>query len=265
MLHGTNNFNEFNKRMRLHPINFIIIGSIIVLLFVLLRKAYALEGFQSTLLDMYVVSLRHADRLKNIEKQEYKIGRPISIVEGVKGDFINIPLLVSFGLVDSDYLDPTQTWRQKREIGCFLGHLYAIEKIKARFGYTIVFEDDFNITDDNFYENVQSILQALELKKIDFDLLFLGTSSNNKGTVVLDPVYNYNRNQTLAGTYGYVVKNKNIPKILGGIRVMYLAIDEQYEDLAKRGKLSILIVDPPLVHHQGDALPSTIETREIET
>ena len=265
MLRRTNNFNEFNKRMKIHPINYILIGCIIVLVYILLQRITILEGFTPTILDMYVVSLRHADRLKNIEKQEYKIGRPVSIVEGVKGDFINIPLLVSFGLVYSDYLDPTQTWRQKREIGCFLGHLYAIEKIKARFGYTIVFEDDFNITDDNFYENVLSILQALELKKIDFDLLFLGTSSNNKGAVVLDPVYAFNKNQTLAGTYGYVVKNKNVPKVLGGIRMMYLAIDEQYEDLGKRGKLSILVVDPPLVHHQGDVLPSTIENREIET
>jgi GR25 family glycosyltransferase involved in LPS biosynthesis len=252
------------NRMRIHPIHFIIIGCI-VLIYVLLQRTATLEGFEATLLDMYVISLRHADRLKNIEKQEYKIGRPIPIVEGVKGDFINIPLLVSFGLVDPAYLDPTRTWRQKREIGCFLGHLYVIEKIKARFGYTIVFEDDFNITDDNFYKNVLSILQTLELKKIEFDLLFLGTSSSNKGTVVLDPVYAFNKNQTLTGTYGYVVKNKNVPKILGGISVMYLAIDEQYEDLGKRDKLSILIVDPPLVHHQDNVLPSTIENREIET
>jgi hypothetical protein len=96
-------------------------------------------------------------------------------------------------------------------------------------------------------------------------MLFLGNLFNNKGTLLMDSVYTLNKDQTFAGTHGYVVNNRHVPKILDTLHVMYEAIDEQYEILARQDKLTILIVDPPMVNQQNDALASTIDDMSIET
>ena len=74
---------------------------------------------------------------------------------------------------------------------------------KNKYGYSIVFEDDF-IINDNFLMIVDESITKLQ--HIDFDLLFLGILGG-KGDQVIDNIY-----KTLAGSYqshAYLINNRN--------------------------------------------------------
>lgn len=248
--------------MKIRPSRILII--LILLLFIVLvwnQYGSVSEGFESNPIQMYVISLRHEDRLKNIEKQQEKVGQPIQIFDAVKGDFVEVAPLIASGVLDKKYANPEK--RQKREIGCYMSHLQLIQQVQQRSGYTIIFEDDFDIPNSSFLKDVSTILQTLENKGIEFDLLFLGTSSNNKGELVADNIYKQNKETNLWGTYGYLVNNVHIPKILDAIKTMDTPIDNQYEAQGRQDKLTILMVNPAIVNHQD--LGSTIGDFSIET
>jgi GR25 family glycosyltransferase involved in LPS biosynthesis len=250
--------------MKTHGLIRIIAILIILLLIVCVWKHYfAVEGFDSSPLQMYVISLKHADRMANIKKQEEKIGQTITIFDAVKGDFVDIEPLIAAGVLDKKYKTPTK--REKREIGCYMSHLQLIQQINQTSGYTIIFEDDFNIVSNTFLQDLSAIFKTLEEKQIDFDLLFLGTLTNNKGDPVVDTVYKQNKGQDLWGTHAYIVNNKHLAKILDGINVMDRPIDNQYDILGRQDKLINLMIDPAMVNQQVDTLGSTIGDFSIET
>jgi len=208
-----------------------------------------------------VISLRHADRLANIATQQAKITQPIEIFDAVKGDFIDVSALIKSGVLDKKYENATP--HQKRAIGCYMSHLQLLKHINTTSGYTIIFEDDFNITTSTFLEDISNILQIVE--QIDFDILFLGTATNNKGELIINNIYKQNMNQDLFGTYAYLVNNKNIPKILNAIKIMDTPIDVQYQVQGQRNALTILMVHPVIVENQDKQLISTINDLTIET
>jgi GR25 family glycosyltransferase involved in LPS biosynthesis len=248
--------------MNTHRIR-IVIGFIIILgILYIWNQYYLFEGFYSNSVQLYVISLRHADRLANIERQQRKIGQSITIFNGVKGDFIDIPALVASGILDKKYEKATP--HQKRAIGCYLSHVQLLQQITRTSGYTIIFEDDFNIITPTFLDDISNILQTLQ--KIDFDVLFLGTATNNKGELLANNIYKLNMNEPLLGTYAYLVNNKHIPKIINALKLIdNTAIDLQYQDKGKQNILRILMVQPVLVENQDKQLVSTINDLSIET
>jgi len=95
---------------------------------------------------MYVITLRHMDRMQNIELQQAKIPeKEIILFDAVKGDFIDQDQLVKEGILDPAFIGGTGF--RKREIACYMSHLNVYKKIKENKnpGYTILFEDDFII------------------------------------------------------------------------------------------------------------------------
>lgn len=205
------------------------------------------EGFNN--IDMYVISLKHTDRLENIKTQENKINEKIEIFDAVKGDTLDIQTLLKTNTITDKYKNANK--KEKRVIGCYLSHLNLLKKIKENNSckYTIIFEDDFDIVISNFCQEVQNIIRKME--KYDFDLLFLGNLQNNKGQHMIDTIYKMNVDENLWGTHGYIVNNKNIDKIIDKVKIMDEPIDNKYEKLGKNNELNIFIVHPTIVNQCG--------------
>jgi GR25 family glycosyltransferase involved in LPS biosynthesis len=200
-------------------------------------------------INMYVISLKHNDRLENIKKQENKINEKIEIFDAVKGDTLDIQTLLKENIITDKYKNAEKT--EKRVIGCYLSHLNLLKKIKETNSseYTIIFEDDFNIVISNFSQEIQSIIRKME--KYDFDLLFLGNLEKNKGKHIIDNIYKMNPDQHLWGAQGYIVNNKNIDKIIEKVKIMDRPIDDKYEELGKNNQLNIFVLHPTIVNQGG--------------
>lgn len=128
-----------------------------------------LDNFENSekKLHLYVITLKHEDRLKNIKTQQSKIDNHIELFDAVKGDFLNIDEIINKYKFSSNFFSNTfiDDKKRKREVGCYLSHLNLYRNIKNehRFGYTIVFEDDFNL-DNNFINAINNIISITEEK-----------------------------------------------------------------------------------------------------
>jgi GR25 family glycosyltransferase involved in LPS biosynthesis len=134
----------------------------------------------------------------------------------------------------------------RRQIGCYLSHLLLIKSLlNTQYQYTVIFEDDFYIVDDDFNNMLNNILDKIE---VDFDLLFLGTTTNNHGLKYKDEIYHVDKNTYLYGTHAYVINNKNINKIYDYLLNFDLPIDVKYQELIKYDKLIGFTVHPHIVN-----------------
>jgi len=239
---------------------FIIIILITIILFLCMKKSY--EGFETPTFDMYVISLKNPERLENIKKQEEKIGKKITIFDAVKGSELDLEVLSKSGtLIEPNNFNNVYN-QKKREVGCYLSHYRIYEKIKPNSNYTIVFEDDFEIKTDDFLNNVQNSIDKLDKASIDFDILYLGNHewNENHGTHIVDNLYKVGNGEGLGGTQGYVVRNKNIKKIINGTKKIDLTIDVKIQKMANDGVINVVSIYPYYVG-QG-AQPSEIAIAE---
>ena len=149
------------------------------------------ETFITNKFDIYVISLKNKDRLKNIKEQENKLGVSVEIFDAVKVDDLNLDEFVNNGMLLSKNYFNEKVKQKKREVGCYLSHYYIYKKIKSNDKYTIIFEDDFVIKVDDFIDKVNIAINKINEKNIDFDILFLGNHSHNEnhGTPVIDDIY----------------------------------------------------------------------------
>jgi GR25 family glycosyltransferase involved in LPS biosynthesis len=242
---------------------FIFIG--IISIFILTRNNFKENYDEDINIDMYVITLRHENRMKNIEKQAKKIGKEIGtdiiLFDAVKGDHL-----------DDDYTKSIDTSRhyngdyniKKREMGCYLSHFGVYEKIKEnnKSGYTIIFEDDFIVEDENIIETTKNSIRQLKNKGHDFDMLFLGNIDNTHGENIVDNLY-FAKNP-LIGAHGYVINNNKIDKIIKNIgKTPDTPIDLKIDELLKNLLLNIIVFYPSIVN-QGGADTSTIRDINIE-
>lgn len=247
---------------------YVLSGIIIIgLLFLLNEQFTIIEYFTSINIQMYVISLKHDDRLENIKKQENKINKKITIFDAIKGDQLNIDQTFENGTIDEKYKNATK--QRKRVIACYMSHLNLLKEIKINnikdSKYSIIFEDDFDIVIPNFLDEVKNILDKLDKKKLNFDMIFLGNLNNNKGDNVIDNIYEMDKNEHLWGTHSYIVNNNNIDKILDEIKLIDMPIDNKYEKLGKNKNLKIYVINPTIVNQSNNKLPSNINELSIET
>ena len=213
-------------------------------------------------IDLFVISLRHEDRMKNIEIQQKKIGKTIQIFDAVKGDHLNEEKLIQENILSKNAILQTNEKRRKREIGCYLSHLNLLKQIQnnSEDGYTIIFEDDIHIKTDNFLKDVKQIIENV---KGNFDLIYLGNINNNNGKQFIDNIYYVDVNGSILGTHGYLINNNSINKLIPLINFIEMPIDIVYEKLSKENKINTFIIFPTLVN-QGGAKSSTINDLSIE-
>ena len=185
------------------------------------------------------------ERKYNINKMQRFLCVPVHVFDA----FIGSQLDLSNLSIDLNY-----KYRFINEVGCYLSHYNLLSQITDEIGYTVVFEDDFRI-ELNFHEKIINILKKIE---IDFDILFLGDIvHNNKGKRYKDNIYYIDREKLLWGTQGYLIKNKNIKKVVSHLKNCDKEIDGKYKELIDDNKITGLIIKPNLVK-QDVNLHSTI-------
>lgn len=227
---------------------------IIVIIFTFFKPKSNIELFDSSyILDLYVITLGNKERLENIELQQKKINNKIDIFPAVNGKKSDINELKKKYNIKNDKL-------RLAEIGCYLSHLNIYKKIKQdnKKGYTIIFEDDFLVNSDNLLYEVKKIITILNKKNIDFDIIFLGNFRNNHGKNIQDNIYNIDYGNSLSGTYGYVVNNKNINKIINKTNQIDRPIDTKIQDLSYKKIFKSILIHPYLIVH-NNKINSTIK------
>ena len=216
--------------------------------------------------------MKNKNRINNIEKQTNIINKSangnniiINKIDAVIGVNIDLNELVKQKILSPNYLENTN--RRKGQIGCYLSHLKIyniINNKKPHTGYSIIFEDDFDVKTDNFINIVNNALNVLKNK--DFDLLFLqnnsdicgnGRHAKNHDAQLKDNVYYFNKKQLLYGTLAILVNNKNIEKILKNIETIGEPIDVKFQTLGRKDKLNIMLLYPDIVDQRKDII-STI-------
>jgi GR25 family glycosyltransferase involved in LPS biosynthesis len=258
----------------------IVFFIIIFLLFVwYLVYPYNVENFEmDKKLDFYVITMKNPDRLKNIEEQEGKINKnvtekiKIELIDAVVGVDLDLKNMVNEGIlspefVDKNNIDDTSKHR-RRVIGCYASHLknYDIIKRKGNNGYSVIFEDDFDIKNEDFLDVVIKALN--DLQNHDFDMLFLGNNHRNygngevlknKGDLLVNNIHFVNGGQYFYGTHAILINNKNISKIIDKTKFIHSEIDTKLQSLSG-GELKILVLYPDIVEQQPDKfLPTTIQ------
>lgn len=206
--------------------------------------------------EMFVITMKDKDRLENIETQQNKIGKSnqIQTFDAIVGKNVNAEELITTGVLNEKYKHPSHL--NYGEIGCYLSHLNLLKSVKKREGYTIIFEDDFDIKDTEFIKHINSIIKSI---KNQFDIIFLGNLNDNHGEHIVDDIYKIDKGNWMWGTHAYLVNNENIDHIVDNMKRMTSAIDDMYETNAKMEILNICLIYPIMVDQiRGDIIPSTI-------
>lgn len=195
------------------------------------------EMFENgTYIDYYVISMKGQDkRIDNILTQQQKINATINVFDAIIGedvDMNNVPNQI----IAEDFKKNTK--HRKREIGCFLSHYYILKLIESNGnpdGYTVIFEDDFNIVVDGFEEKLKSTLESMS--QYEFDMLYIETISNNMGERLTDDVCKIDTTKDFYGTQAYIVKNSSIDRLLDATWTIDMAIDNKYTTAIKSNKI----------------------------
>jgi len=241
-----------------------IVFLIIILVSILILQNYKTIEKLTSNIDIYIITLKQEKRIKNIEKQKEKLEGNILLFDAIKGDKLNIDELINSGKVSSNFEVTNKS--RKRILGCFLSHLGVYKEIhntSNNNGYTIVFEDDFNIKEDNFMDIVNKSIDSLKNKNIDFDILFLGNLNNNRGESIIDNIYYIDYDGSLIGMHGYLINNKNIKKIIDSFGIIDKPVDLEIERLSKTNVINTLVLNPDIVNQWGSDY-SSINNMNIE-
>ena len=195
-------------------------------------------------------------RHKNIVNHIKKIKLKINIFDAIEGKKI---------ISNDVFINELQINQQGKfkpgEIGCYLSHLSLLYTIKDDDNYTVIFEDDFKIEDCNFENCIQNIINKID---IDFDILFLGDLTNNYDEQYKDNIYKINKAQNLWGTHGYLLKNKNIKKIIDNLIIFNDVYDIRLKKLIDNDIINGLIINPNLIF-QDRSILSTIRVNKINS
>ena len=189
--------------------------------------------------DIYIISLRNIERMDNIKKQ-LKI---YNIFDAVNGMDINQNELVKKNILSPHF--KYDSLKRSKEIACYLSHVNILENIKKNspYNFSIIFEDDFIIKDDQFYNKINDIINNVN----DFDIIFLGNLNNNHKNNIYKNIYTFDETEYLWGTYAYLINKNSIDKIINEIKFIEKPIDIKYNELALYKKLNILTVFPTLI------------------
>ena len=232
---------------------YIGIGLVIVIIISLTFSIFIneIEGFDRDVdrIDYYVISMKVPERITNMEDQQKKMTSTLNIFDAVNGDTLDIHNIDGIMVTDEF---KSEDRHRKREIGCYLSHYGVLRTIKESGdpnGYTVIFEDDFQIIVDNFEDQIKKTLY--DMKDHDFDLLYVDNLSNNKGEPFIENVCKMDHAKDMWGTQSYIVKNKNIGKLLEQCSKIDMPIDWKYITGIKSGKLNAYTFCPYLTSSRG--------------
>lgn len=229
-----------------------IIIILIILLFLLLQINNFEKFISSNNINFYVIHMeKNTNRIDNIKENENKLNNRIQIFNAIVGNNVE---LNNLSIYEKNLINNFD-YRYKGEIGCYLSHLMLIKSLlNINTGYTVIFEDDFKIIDNNLDLKINNILSSID---IDFDVLYLGNLNNNHSNLYKNNIYYINPQQPLWGTHAYLINNKNIKKIYNSLLNMDKAIDNKIKENFDNKILNGLVIYPILVN-QNEIFNSTI-------
>lgn len=239
--------------MRVGRIFFIVC----LLLFVIICSALlvtttTLELFdnQATHIKYYVITMGNEERIKNIEENRAKIQSTIEIFDAVNGTNMDLDK------IEGPTIDPafkSDTKVRRGEIGCYLSHWNLYKKIESDGdynGYTVVFEDDFEIpNDEDFEKKITSTLDAME--KYEYDILYMHILSDNTGEPFIENVCRIDNSMDFYGTSSYIVKNKNVSKLIKEISNMNMQIDHKLLEGVRNNRIVAYTFCPLITKLKG--------------
>jgi GR25 family glycosyltransferase involved in LPS biosynthesis len=214
-------------------------------------------------IDYYVITLGgNKDRMDNIQEQKQKINCEIEIVDAVNGNELNLNYYTDAGVLKPKCSSCFSKKNIKREVGCYMSHLKVYDKIKYKNkpdGYSVIFEDDFRVKDDkNFIETVNKSID--DLKNTDFDYLFLGMLNGDGGKNVISNVYELPKDREhMYCAHAYIIKNKNIYKIIENLKLLEHIIDVAIFNKGKSDDLIVYKLTPEIVS-QNNFITTSIRT-----
>lgn len=246
----------------------IILITITYLFFICLFSLKFQEDFFSPEINKYpdvkffVISLAdnnsgsNSNRKTNIKIQEEKLQAPIKIFDAIDGNKISQEELLTKNILGNNFF--LVNTKRNKEIGCYMSHiaLYNIileTNIITPYRYTCIFEDDFKLG-DNF--NLEEILSTLSKLNNDFDICFLGNTFDNHGIQIANNIYSIDKNKSTIGTYGYLIANSNIKKIVQLTKLIDSPIDNKLDNLIKNNLLNCVVCYPNVVHYQDNYISS---------
>lgn len=236
----------------------LLILLLIVLSYIQFRQKHYQESFVTpTDIQYYVIhDPLNQEREKNIQKQETKLGKPIRRFDAVMGNTIDLNDLSIF----DPNLQNKYNNQNKNEYGCYLSHFMLIKSLSEQpltNGYTVIFEDDFQIMTDDLEQTIQHAWNIIEDDK-PVDMLFLGHLDTFVGPPYKENLFevDFQNTHDFAGTHGYVLRNQSIPTIMKSLYVIDNPIDHKFGKLFHDGQLRVLLMNPTIV----DQIPQIVST-----
>ena len=227
----------------INNVDFCLLSFILLLLFLYMVNYENFKEVSDEDISYNVIHIKKNNdvRYKQILEMEKILGRKINFFDGVFGKDVDLNNLSIF----DNNLTFNFIYRYIGEVGCYLSHFMLIKEcINSSAEYSVIFEDDFVINDPNFHNNLKKTLQKIT---IDFDMLYLGNITENRGEHIIDNIYYPNRNQQILGTHGYLIKNKNALKILKALYDINMPIDHKFRVEFVKNNLNVLMLYPSIV------------------
>ena len=238
---------------------------LIVLLICLLYKDVKYktqENFVNNLnINYYVIHIKNSNNNKydNIIKNEKILKKKINIYDAVVGKNID---LNNFSNIDSN-ITFIYNYNYIGEIGCYLCHMLLIKSlINSDSKYTVIFEDDLEILDENLDDKINKIISDLD---DNFDMIYLGNLNNNHYEKIKDNIYTINKTESLWGTHAYIINNKNAKKIYDSLLNIDVAIDNKFKNNINNDMLKAYVIYPILVDQNTDELNSDIKPNAFKS
>lgn len=220
----------------------------IIIIFILSINKNTKECLNNEInIDYFVIHIKNYEksksllRLNNIKENENKLNQKIILFDGIDGKKIDINNLQIY----HENLKNNYITEYLGEIGCYLSHFNLINNLNENDNYSVIFEDDFHIKNENLHEEILTILNKIT---IDFDILYLSNNYNNHGVLYKDNIYYTDKNNVIYGTQAYIIKNKNKSKIINNLLNLNEPIDVKFKSLIDSNKINGLIIYPIIVY-----------------
>jgi GR25 family glycosyltransferase involved in LPS biosynthesis len=241
----------------------IIIASFVVFVIVAnsLLKLYEHFDNEHQNINTHIIHLeRSTDRLENIEKQKPKIGFPVTIFNAVDAKNINRQELIDRGELSPEFSNTAKDG----EIGCYLSHRNLIKEIaetNGGSGYSIIFEDDLDITVDNFQEIINKLVNEIANDNIDFDIIYIGDcfiTDRTDNDKISKHLYIFNESNIT--TVAYIINNKTSKQLYGLLNNKIVSpIDNYLTHLNYEKKIKSYVLQPKIVKQNRENYTSIIQ------
>lgn len=201
---------------------------------------------------IYLKSINSNSRYNNIKDNELKLNKKIDFFDAINGSNINLNEL---SLYDSE-IKLNFNYEYIGELGCYLSHMLLIKSfINSKDGYSVIFEDDLKILDDNLNDKITKIIEKLDG---NFDIIYLGNLNDNHGDKIIDDVYTINKSEYLWGTHAYIINNNSAQKIYTSLLYIDIAIDNKFKYNIDNNILNGYVIYPVLVTQNSTEIISNI-------